>query len=96
MFVMTYLSAGKDSMNCVKRKDLKSWRFLVDMARRAADPTFFYYPLGDIRATEHEKLGTRCSQCGEYLIRIDWNIKFSLAVCDNWECVKFRQPQGRV
>jgi len=37
-----------------------------------------------------------CSYCGFPLERVKWNSKGFLQVCDNYNCPKYRQPQGRI
>ncbi len=42
---------------------------------------------------KHHKTMKHCSSCKKMLIRLEWSRKVDLAVCDNWECPKYRQPQ---
>lgn len=38
----------------------------------------------------------RCDGCRRILKRIGWNTKVDLLICNNEDCIKFLQPQGRV
>lgn len=37
-----------------------------------------------------------CNECGEPLHKIKWSKGFCLLVCDNGNCIKYRQPQEGV
>lgn len=37
-----------------------------------------------------------CQKCGKPLLRLPWNTKGDMLVCDNSNCKAFRQPQGWV
>ena len=63
----------------------------IEMKIKGSSMGGFYF---EELESQQKTAPTECSICKKPLLRLRWNTKGDLLVCDTEGCLRFRQPQG--